>query len=80
MLYTRTMAWINWTKVKSFPSCGLKGIILVSASASFSCTILDSDLLTYSHGLREYSKRDKEIDYRKDLEVYICDCRMAVAR
>ena len=25
MLYTRTMAWINWEKVKPLPLRGLKG-------------------------------------------------------
>ena len=65
MLYTRMMAWINCAKVTSLPLCGLKESIF-SQNATSSRT---RELLTYNHGLRECSKRDKEIDYRKNLEV-----------
>ena len=65
MLYTRVMAWINWTKVKPLPLCGLEGF-LVRMLLLVQVVLV---LLTYNHGLREHSKRDKEIDYQKDLEV-----------
>ena len=51
------MTWINWTKVKPLPLC-------FSQNATVAL-----ELLTHNYGLRGHSKRDKEIDYQKDLEV-----------
>jgi hypothetical protein len=48
------------------PLCGLKGSSFVRTLLLVQAVL---ELLTYNHGLREYSKRDKEIDYQKDLEV-----------
>ena len=46
MLYTRTMAWTNCTKVKSLPLCGLEKVVKVSQSATFSFTRSDRSHIT----------------------------------